>query len=405
MNQWKYDKEIRKITQNNTVIYPKEYAEKIEQLCDGLPEKKMYRSGYMPHFPYGMVAVLACLLFVIVPVSAALGGHWQQMNRMTEYKKQQYVSEVMGSQADKDNYTRALTEDEQERKEELILSYEEGTTYPVGEVVHIDSENEVQSGKICFLAATSTFYLPSRELTDEELLELIDFYYKRDYSLEEGMAQKNQKREEKNTKETETGDGNGLAEADVLLTEEEAVKTGGEWIRKIYNRDVSGWDTSVKKMDTPKFSSDIYSMTYMDAKSSAEYIVTLDNETGKILSMKCVYNGKESNVSEGMPVENGKKLRKRYKEVRKLTKLLDASKDVKSVYCEYQLDKMKRLPYGIVSYMIEYTDGSGMEVSYSYNSKEYYRLLLNDNMTEHIEDENFTQEEISTATMVRKKLQ
>lgn len=405
MNQWKYDKEIRKITQNNTVIYPKEYAEKIEQLCDGLPEKKMYRSGYMPHFPYGMVAVLACLLFVIVPVSAALGGHWQQMNRMTEYKKQQYVSEVMGSQADKDNYTRALTEDEQERKEELILSYEEGTTYPVGEVVHIDSENEVQSGKICFLAATSTFYLPSRELTDEELLELIDFYYKRDYSLEEGMAQKNQKREEKNTKETGNGDGNGLAEADVLLTEEEAVKTGGEWIRKIYNRDVSGWDTSVKKMDSPKYDYDIFNMTYVDKTTSAEYDMTLEDRTGKVVSVKCVYNGKADNMLEGMPVENRKKLRKRYKEVRKLAKSLDNSRTVKSVYCEYQLDKMKRLPYGIVSYMIEYTDGSGMEVSYSYNSKEYYRLLLVDDMTENIEEDDYMHKNTSTAKMIRKKLQ
>lgn len=39
------------------------------------------------------------------------------------------------------------------------------------------------SDQICFLAQDSIFYLPEKALNDEQMLELIDFYAKRDYSV------------------------------------------------------------------------------------------------------------------------------------------------------------------------------------------------------------------------------
>lgn len=46
----------------------------------------------------------------------------------------------------------------------------------------IDSPDKAESDKVCFEENTSTFYLPEK-LSDEDILEIIDFCYSRDYSL------------------------------------------------------------------------------------------------------------------------------------------------------------------------------------------------------------------------------
>lgn len=46
-----------------------------------------------------------------------------------------------------------------------------------------ESAEEAESLGFCFLVPNSTFYLPDRELTEEEMLQIIDFYAKRDYAL------------------------------------------------------------------------------------------------------------------------------------------------------------------------------------------------------------------------------
>ena len=53
---------------------------------------------------------------------------------------------------------------------------------PQKELAMLDSPEKYKKG-VAFYAARSTFFLPEEEMTEEELLELIDFREKRDYSL------------------------------------------------------------------------------------------------------------------------------------------------------------------------------------------------------------------------------
>lgn len=53
---------------------------------------------------------------------------------------------------------------------------------PQKELAMLDSPEKYKKG-VAFYAARSTFFLPEKELTDEQLLELIDFKEKREYSL------------------------------------------------------------------------------------------------------------------------------------------------------------------------------------------------------------------------------
>ena len=69
--------------------------------------------------------------------------------------------------------------------QELAEAYQTEGKFPEGEIVRIASEDEILPDRVCFLPDTSTFYLPETEMTDEDLLEIIDFYCKRDYSIME----------------------------------------------------------------------------------------------------------------------------------------------------------------------------------------------------------------------------
>lgn len=71
----------------------------------------------------------------------------------------------------------------------------------------LDSPEKYKKG-VAFYAARSTFFLPEEEMTDEELLELIDFREKRDYSLA------------KITEEIEAGDYEYVKTEDSAVSEE-----------------------------------------------------------------------------------------------------------------------------------------------------------------------------------------
>ena len=66
---------------------------------------------------------------------------------------------------------------------ELAEKYKTEGLFPEGNILQISDKSEIVSDQICFLAQDSTFYLPEMALSDEQMLELIDFYAKRDYSV------------------------------------------------------------------------------------------------------------------------------------------------------------------------------------------------------------------------------
>ena len=78
---------------------------------------------------------------------------------------------------------------------------------PQKELAMLDSPEKYKKG-VAFYAARSIFFLPEEEMTDEELLELIDFREKRDYSLA------------KITEEIEAGDYEYVKTEDSAVSEE-----------------------------------------------------------------------------------------------------------------------------------------------------------------------------------------
>lgn len=400
MNQWKYDEKIRQIAQSGEMPYPKEYEKKIQNICDNLPEEEK-RKGRIPIsvVRFGVAFCMLCLIVGIVPVSGALHGHWKRMEAMKEKEKQQYVSELVESDAEGDVYSRQFSDKELKRMEQLKVTYENGKTYPEGEITYISKAKDAKAEKVCFLAATSTFYFPEREMTDEELLELIDFYYKREYSFQKNQENKADLEEDTASSEEKTG------QESLTLSKKEAIALGVQWIRKVYGKDVSDWSTTVEKVNSSRDGDDIYSISYLQANNLMEYQVELCAADGSVSEIDCMDNAKLSQPLEKLKIESVKKLKKRCEEVIEIGKMLDDSHTVKAAYCQYLLDQNNNLALDNVSFWLEYTDGTGLEVAYSYYDKEYTQIIFVKNMKELLRESFTSKKENLTKKIVRKKLQ
>ncbi len=69
---------------------------------------------------------------------------------------------------------RAYSDKEKERMAGLQQSYQNETAKPEKMIQEVDSAEEVTEGTLCYIVSTGEYYLPDRELADEELLEIID---------------------------------------------------------------------------------------------------------------------------------------------------------------------------------------------------------------------------------------
>lgn len=108
----------------------------------------------------------------------------QRLREMDEAKTGQYNDRTQSSVMGADSYSRNLTEAERERLSLLNNQYLSEGRFPESEITQFENEANVTDCCFYFVGSESKFYLPERKMTDEELLELIDFYYKRDFSVQ-----------------------------------------------------------------------------------------------------------------------------------------------------------------------------------------------------------------------------
>ena len=185
------DRKIRKMAEAERMAVPESLDAKVENILDGLETEKKDSKNTdgkrvnqtVRHYGFRRIVIpaAACLLLASVTVTAS-GLYRARMESMNHEKLETYFSGLQDADVAADSYSRPLTDGEKNRLEELRQAYLEEGYFPKKELVMLDSPEKYKKG-VAFYAARSTFFLPEEEMTDEELLELIDFREKRDYSL------------------------------------------------------------------------------------------------------------------------------------------------------------------------------------------------------------------------------
>lgn len=108
------------------------------------------------------------------------GGGWEsRMAQMDDAEVDRiYLITCSANTEVSGGYSRMFTEDEKSRYEELVRCYEEEGLYTTSELTVIWKPEEYTGEGVAVCVADSNYYFPETELTDEELLQLIDFQHK-----------------------------------------------------------------------------------------------------------------------------------------------------------------------------------------------------------------------------------
>lgn len=205
---------------------------------------------------------------IAFPVRAFISSYFMSpavqvhMEDITEEESKKLLDDIDNpdyhAERDADSYSREYTVDEKERIKNLYQQYKQGV-FPEKDLQMAYSEEEAEQYELCYLADGCRFCLPERELTDEEMLEIIDFDLKRDYVLKE-------RREEWYADELASKN----AELEAIIenggvTEEKAIEIAKGYLQDIYGITEEGLDLDSGYLEEGFIGEARYSITWSDA--------------------------------------------------------------------------------------------------------------------------------------------
>lgn len=364
---------IKKMTEVAELSYPENYDVFVQNVLNRLPgvvtmvgkKKKKERGFPRPMFRVAMVLSSLLILLISVPVGAMVQGYMQRMVSMEDSQRKEYLSGLEKSRADADRYSRQLTSEEQKRKEELLVFYEAGERYPEREITAIRETTQVLKDRVCFLVADSKFYLPEQRLSDEDLLEIIDFYHKRDYSLAQSHTQEAEK---------------DVKKAGVSV--DEIANMASKWVWKIYGVDVKNWERKVEMKKTIEAQKRYYNVIFENRKEQKTYFVDLD-ESNFFGVIETTVNRKD--YSENISVTK-QQLNEAYQDSLFVYKRLGTDDQIKRLSCDY--DKKKIIPHGVIRFLFEQKKNRGYVLHYSFNTSKVYNIEYVDDVSLYKKTEN-----------------
>lgn len=235
------------------------------------------------------VAVAALAVCILgIPAQAMVRSLVEARMERIPKEEIQAVSDMVQSQdAEADTFSRPYSEKERARMRELRQAYENGT-FPEREIVQMENAKEAAAGTLCYDQTTGMFYLPDRQLTDEELLEIIDFQTRTDYALTQNDAAK-EAREAFAQEQAQLAE---QVEAVGGISEEEAVKIAESRMKAELGAEAEGKDdVDVLLVDTSEtdraYETDmIYVVSFENAGDRSTYTCEIDAANGSVLGAR-----------------------------------------------------------------------------------------------------------------------
>lgn len=200
---------------------------------------------------------------------------------------------------------RAYSDKEKERMAGLQQSYQNETAKPEQMIQEVDSAEDVTEGTLCYIVSTGEYYLPDRELTDEELLEIIDCNFRISLNTNrktqaEYEAEDRAKRAELEAKVKAAG---GISEEKAVEIAQKAMETDlGEKAKelKLYINKTYGWSSDLCVADWSEIKEKdkgalAYSVGFNNVKEGME----IDNS----LNYWCTVNAVDGSILEAYMIQ------------------------------------------------------------------------------------------------------
>ena len=207
-----------------------------------------------------------------------------RMEKIPEAELKDIVRIVYEREAEADSFSREFSDSENARWKTLLQAYGDGI-FPERTICLVERGEEMPEGILCYVIQTGYFNLPEREMTDEELLQMIDFNKVRNYALartpagQEACREQQARQEELKRRVAEEG-GIGREEAETIaaarMKSQLGVQAKGTKYSYVYLEDISKTDYAHK--------SDVaYIIVLQPAKGGVPYVCRIDAADGSIL--------------------------------------------------------------------------------------------------------------------------
>ena len=236
------------------------------------------------------VAVAAVIVLaagiVSIPVQAIVRSFvMARMEDIPQTKVKDIVRIIEERNAEADSFSRDFSDSEKERMKELRFSYTDGI-FPEETLRLVEQGEEMPEGTLYYVIETGYFNLPEREMTDQELLQIIDFNNVRNYALSQTPAGQEAR-------------GEYLAEQEQLrelvaardgISQEEAVEIAAEQMESQLGAPAAGTKYSyvylkdISKEDPTQKAAVVYVVVLRSAGSGSPYVCKIDATDGSILA-------------------------------------------------------------------------------------------------------------------------
>ena len=374
------DRKIREHVKAHPVILPEDYQTMVQDQIRKCCEKEMQMNTNVKKQRKKRMAAAACIVLCIGVcgaggVRAGMNYAKQRVEQTSEKEKESLWKDA--AKADADTFSRELSEKEQKRLNELAEKYESEGLFPEGSILQISDKSKIVSDQICFLAQDSIFYLPETALTDEQMLELIDFYAKRDYSVT-AQGQKD-------------ADITNASVDDVTeISQEEALEKASTLLEQLYRIDTDTLAVETEYDQALDGNGEIFTtdhITYRDEAAGISYMVSVNLQNGEI---KTVSAEKDtgSNYSKEI-AENAAQYQGLSLDAEKIAHAYMGENAVWTAkQIEYMRNEKQMLGTGIVNYIFV-TDADACVISYSCTQQYFYQIrqFSKDELDSYLSDE------------------
>ncbi len=347
------DEMIREKFTQDAEPLPESYEERVESILDELPEDSVPK-GFVRYYWKTVAAIMAVILAVTAPAAVAgVKSYIAHLNQMEPEELVQMHDGIQHSQGEADGYSRELLPSERERMKELRESYKTGLYFPERELMQVKTEKQRKPGEFCFCYENSTFYLPETEMNEEQLRQIVDFQYRRDFALEKAN-------EDSEGKQKSSGE--DAAEPDGEIGQQEVfVKIAADTLASLYDIQTDGAACETEEEDGQ------VCVQYAKKDWSYDAEVRMDKEQRKILCISLTDKA-QADYQEGIPVKK-KEYRQMGAKIRGMAGRLVPDERIQQITVRYTCTENNTLAKGIVTYYVEVQDGSGYQFVYNMNTR------------------------------------
>lgn len=361
------DKKIKKIAKRTDCKLSKGYEQQIDLLLKQIKEESNVSLTHRKQrlkLSYA-ICVLVALLFISIPTVAAVDYVKERMSKLDESEQEKYQETAETTMPDTEaiTYSRPFNAEEQQRYAELMTEYEGNGLFPKGELLIVDDSDNTAKQSLVYENETRTLYLPSRSLTDEELLQIIDFYHKADYSVQQSDVAKQAKETQKELENALPGN--------EAISEEEAAELAAYYIKAMFDVNSSNIEVDYGETEISEGDGD-YLCSYVDGEFT--YNVVLQSSTSQLTSIDMSKAGidfyaQPATIDEKVFVLKAEEAKKLF------FNIYGEETEIESITCSYKKDENNNVPYGNVLYYIELEDGSARRFSYNVNYDMLWQVI------------------------------